>query len=422
MSRNNKIELRNPWGTNTGGVIDGSNGYITITGDQLVQSIDDFSFGSLAAVTPNPNPNPNPTPTPTPTPTTTTTQIFAEQLGPDSYQSTANTNFDFFTFTANTNGQADISIASGVFTPELLIAQQGTNGWTTVGSDANAGGLTTVDVKFTAVTGVTYGIGVFVSGTADTGAYTLTLNGDLSAPVQSTPAATTGSLSGVVFNDANSDGTQNNGEAGLAGWTVFVDLAGTGQFVDGDPIATTDQNGAYTFPGLQPGAYEVIVESKTGYTQTTPANNTGTTGIVAGGRDTPVSSFGEAQQGGGGITGIVYGDTNGNGAQDAGETGLAGWYVYIDLGNTGQYATGDPYVLSDASGNYSFQGLAAGSYTTRIYTESGYSTTEGSTGWVNTVTASQSSVGGNFGEAQPTGTVTGTRLRRHQRRRRAGCR
>jgi len=44
---NNKIELRNPWGTNTCGVIDGSNGYITITGDQLVQSIDDFSFGSL---------------------------------------------------------------------------------------------------------------------------------------------------------------------------------------------------------------------------------------------------------------------------------------------------------------------------------------------------------------------------------------
>ena len=406
---NNQIELRNPWATNTAGGLDGSNGYITITGDQLVQSIGVVDYGTLAAVTPNPNPNPNPTPNPNPNPnpTTTTTQTIAEDLGPDSYQTNGGSNYDFFTFTANTNGQADISITSNVFTPELLIAQQGTNGWTTVGSDTNAAGSTTVDVKFTASTGVTYGIGVFVFGATDTGAYTLILNGDLSTPVQATPATATGSLSGVVYNDANSDGSQDNGEVGLAGWTVYIDLNGTGQFADGDPTATTDQNGTYKFTGLQPGTYTVLVEPNNGYTQTSPQGNAGATATVTAGQDTTVSPFGEAQQGGGGITGTVYSDNNGNGTQDSGEAGLAGWYVYIDLGDTGQYANGDPYAATDANGNYSFQGLAPGSYTTRIYSESGYSTIEGSGGWINTVNASQSSIGGNFGEAQPTGTVTG---------------
>jgi hypothetical protein len=404
----NSIQLRNPWATNTQGVgNDGSGGYITITGDQLVQSIDLVSHGTLAAVTPNPNPNPNPNPTPTPTPTTATTQILPENLGPNSFQTNGGSNYDFFSFTANSGTQADISINSVAFTPELLIAQQGSNGWTTVGSDTNTAGSTTADVKFTAVSGVIYGIGVFVSGAADTGAYTLVLKGDLSAPAQSTPAASTGSLSGVVYNDANADGTQDNGEAGLAGWTVFIDLNGTGQFATGDPTATTDPNGAYTFTGLQPGSYTVGVEPIAGYTQTSPAGAAGATVTVVAGQASTVSPFGEAKQNGGGISGSVYSDDNGDGAQEAGEAGLAGWYVYVDLGDTGQYVDGDPYVATDANGTYTFTGLPPGSYITRIYPESGYTTTQGSSGWINTVTATQNSVGGNFGETRPTGALTG---------------
>ena len=82
--------------------------------------------------------------------------------------------------------------------------------------------------------------------------YTLTLNGDLFAAVQGTPATGTGSVTGVVFSDSNTDGIQNTGEVGVAGLTVFIDTNGTGQYTQGDPTASTNSNGTYTFVGLAP--------------------------------------------------------------------------------------------------------------------------------------------------------------------------
>ena len=244
---------------------------------------------------------------------------------------------------------------------------------------------------------------MFVSGTTDTGAYTLVLNGSLSAPTQATPTTDTGSLSGVVFNDANSDGTQDNGETGLSGWTVFIDENGTGQFSQGDPTATTDANGTYTFTGLAPGSYTVLVETNDGYTQTTPASNAGSTVTVTAGQNATAAPFGESQQNSGTISGTVYNDANGNGVQDSGEAGIAGWYVYVDVNDSGQYVNGDPYAQTDANGNYSFQGVPAGTYTLRAYPEKGYTTTQGSNG----ETANAGSTGVDFGEGQPAGTITG---------------
>jgi protocatechuate 3,4-dioxygenase beta subunit len=412
----NSIELRNPWNTNTSGVMnDGSMGYITITGDQLIQSIEDFSYGTLTAVKPNPNPTPTPTPTPTPSPTnTTTTQTISENLGPDSYQNANGSNYDFFTFTANTAGTTVITITTSVFTPQLLIAQDGTGGWTSVGSDPNNGGKTTASVTFTAATGITYGIGVFSGSSTDAGVYTLTLQGDLSTPVQSTPSGSTGSLSGTVYDDANDNLVQDNGETGLSGVTVFLDLNGTGTFQAGDPTATTDANGDYTFTGLAAGAYTVYVEQPAGDSQTSPANNAGVTGTVTAGQDTTLASIGEAvsEQGGGTISGKVFVDENNDGTLDSGDPGLAGWYVYIDLAGTGEYAPGDPYAQTDAYGNYSFSGLAPGSYSVYVYPTDGYTTTLGSAGYSASVTATQSSVNANFGETQGTQggstSITGT--------------
>ena len=58
-----------------------------------------------------------------------------------------------------------------------------------------------------------------------------------------------------MWNDVNKDGRQDAGEPGLPG--VSVDLLDA----SGNIIATTttDQNGAYTFPGLPPGVYSVKV-------------------------------------------------------------------------------------------------------------------------------------------------------------------
>src|SRR5262249_49066422 len=63
------------------------------------------------------------------------------------------------------------------------------------------------------------------------------------------------------------------------------------------------------------------------------------------------------------ISGQVFNDANGNGAKNTGESGLAGWTVFLDANHDGQHQTGESSVVSDTSGNFTFTGLAAGSYT-----------------------------------------------------------
>ena len=64
----------------------------------------------------------------------------------------------------------------------------------------------------------------------------------------------------------------------------------------------------------------------------------------------------------GSISGTVFNDTSGDGIQQLGEVGIPG--VLITLSGTDVF--GDPVtltVLTDANGNYSFDGLNAGDYT-----------------------------------------------------------
>ncbi len=58
----------------------------------------------------------------------------------------------------------------------------------------------------------------------------------------------------------------------------------------------------------------------------------------------------------------VWNDLDNDGVQDAGEPGLAGWEIYLDTNVNGQWDSGEPKVTTDAGGNYSFTGLAAGNY------------------------------------------------------------
>ncbi len=77
----------------------------------------------------------------------------------------------------------------------------------------------------------------------------------------------TGSISGVKFNDLNGNGI-NNGDPGLAGWTIQLKNATNNTVVR---TATTDAYGGYSFINLQPGNYVVGEVTKTGWTQTAPS-------------------------------------------------------------------------------------------------------------------------------------------------------
>ncbi|MHB8974950.1 MAG: SdrD B-like domain-containing protein [Pirellulaceae bacterium] len=63
------------------------------------------------------------------------------------------------------------------------------------------------------------------------------------------------------------------------------------------------------------------------------------------------------------ISGAVLNDLNANGLKDGGELGQSGWTVYLDADGNGQLGTGETSAMTAGDGSYSFNGLAAGTYT-----------------------------------------------------------
>jgi len=86
------------------------------------------------------------------------------------------------------------------------------------------------------------------------------------------PPDTSGSIGGSKFNDLDCDGQWDQGEPGLAGWTI--NLAGPKV-----SSVITGAGGAYTFTGLPPGNYTVSEVLQPGWTQTRPPPP-GTYGVV----------------------------------------------------------------------------------------------------------------------------------------------
>ena len=101
----------------------------------------------------------------------------------------------------------------------------------------------------------------------------------------------------------------------------------------------------------------------------------------------------------GSIAGKVFGDANGDGKIDNGEFGVGLWTVYLDLNHDGKFDTGDKSTTTDINGNWSFTGLAAGSYTVRVVPVAGIVATK-PVGNVLTISlsAGQNSTGNLFGE------------------------
>lgn len=98
----------------------------------------------------------------------------------------------------------------------------------------------------------------------------------------STSAAPTGSIGDRVWSDADRDLAQGAGEPGVNGVTVTLrsDSDGNGTFDHVVAVAVTVGDGNYSFTGLPPGVYQVIVTSPAGMAPTSPA--TRVLGLAAG--------------------------------------------------------------------------------------------------------------------------------------------
>lgn len=134
----------------------------------------------------------------------------------------------------------------------------------------------------------------------------------------------------IVTNRYNANGTPDS-TFGTAGSTRVQTLGGTG-----------------FKPRLAPGPHSTIVESADVATRLQLLRLTG-----------------DATPSGGSISGTVFNDANENGIVDAGDAGLAGQTVYLDIQGIDSLTPTDPVTTTDANGRYSFTGLQPGNYLVR---------------------------------------------------------
>ncbi len=225
----------------------------------------------------------------------------------------------------------------------------------------------------------------------------------------STTQATTGTVTAAAYDDANGNGTQDGGEAALAGAQVYVDLAGTGTYVSTDPSGVTGTAGTVSFDGVPAGTYPVRVVPPSGFTQTEPASTGAYTVTTAAGATTAVSGpFGAEPDGT--IAGTVYTDANGDGTQQSTEGAApANTVVYLDLNNDGVFDAGDVSTTAAAgTGAFEFDDVAPGTYSLRTVVTSGYTLTEPTAGLYRVTVAPAGTVTGQTFGVAPEGSVTGT--------------
>ncbi|MCV2361698.1 S8 family serine peptidase [Paucibacter sp. TC2R-5] len=168
-----------------------------------------------------------------------------------------------------------------------------------------------------------------------------------------------GRISGIKFNDLNGNGTRDDGEAALSGWTVFLDGNANDTLDAGEVSQVTGADGSFAFSGIGPGTFSVgeVIPVTPGVTwqRTTPAVPYHIrSGFVM------VADQGDVQLGR--ISGSKINDLNGNGLREAAEPGIEGWLIFLDANGNGLLDAGETTTLTDAAGNYEFTGLLPGNY------------------------------------------------------------
>jgi len=219
----------------------------------------------------------------------------------------------------------------------------------------------------------------------------------------------TGRIGDLVFYDRNNDGVRQADEPGLA--NVRLSLYGPGAdrvCGTGDDVrmaaAYTDDSGTYMFYGLPADTYCVRVDEDTvpaGMVLGTHFTNPYGPVVLSDGASFLDADFGYTAAA---VEGTVFEDLNGNGTQDAGESGIANARVCICAAGS---STPLACVDTDAVGHYEFDRLAPGDYRVRLETwPDGY---EPTTDRVVSVTAPAGQVArADFGLARPAVAVAKT--------------
>jgi len=183
------------------------------------------------------------------------------------------------------------------------------------------------------------------------------------------------SLGDRVWNDLDGDGTQDTGEPGIAGVTVYIDANNNNAFDQGvERYGITDLDGVYLIDNLAAGTYAVRVDIGTlpqGSTQTydltSPYTDHEASRTLAAGEDAVNVDFGYRSTAS--VGDFVWLDLDADGVQDAGESGISGVRVFLDINGNGSFdSASEPSAITAAGGTYLISGLAPGNYTARVDT------------------------------------------------------
>ncbi len=169
-------------------------------------------------------------------------------------------------------------------------------------------------------------------------------------------------VSGEVYNDVNGNGTLDNGEPGLAGWTV--DLTNTA--TNSSYTTTTSAGGLFSLTGIAGGTYTLSEVPQPGFDLTQPASPGTYTITVASGQTVSGEDFGNHPTAA--VGGVVFNDLNGDGTLENGEPGLSGWTVNLLSGSSQVIAS----ATTGSAGNYSFTSLLPATYMVQVVAQSGY--------------------------------------------------
>ncbi|WP_282942288.1 SdrD B-like domain-containing protein [Paenibacillus sp. RC67] len=207
-----------------------------------------------------------------------------------------------------------------------------------------------------------------------------------------------GTIGDYVWIDDNEDGIQNDKEQGLNEVTVKL-YNDTGQLLKTTVTGTVyGRTGNYLFDDLQPGSYKVKFDLPAGYEFTSKgagdnravdsdANPDGFTDVItlAPGEKNLTIDAGLRRQAvtppkSGKIGDLVWIDSNRNGIQDAGETGLNGLFVNLYDESGRLLMTTVTGTVYGQTGAYSFDNLQAGKYFVKFDLPSGFEFTQKGSG------------------------------------------
>ncbi len=190
---------------------------------------------------------------------------------------------------------------------------------------------------------------------------------------------------GMKFHDLNANGVKDAGEPGLPGWSIFafVDANGNGIRDNDENVlgaqAVTGEDGTYSL-SLKPGKYVVCEAQQVGWTQSYPVggncgNGSGWAIDLAGGQVDSGNDFGNYRKAT--KSGLKFEDTNRNGVRDQGEPVLSGWVIraYGDTNGDGTLQAGESTIAASATtgaaGTYSLS-LNPGKYVVCEVMQSGW--------------------------------------------------